>query len=125
LDRVAPQVTLAGPSVVLKPEAAQGLGLALHELATNAAKYGALSVASGQVSIAWRRLPALEGHGVEVCWIESQGPKVKAPKQRGFGTLVIEHNLMRSVDAEVELNFAPAGLRCRIVIPLPQLSVGR
>jgi PAS domain S-box-containing protein len=125
LDRVGTQVSLDGPTVVLKPEAAQSLGLALHELATNAAKYGALSVPGGHVSIRWRRLPATDGHGVEICWNEEQGPKVKQPKQRGFGSMVIEQNLTRALDAEVALEFSPAGLRCRIVIPLTQLSVGR
>jgi len=125
LDREGAQVSLDGPGVVLKPEAAQSLGLALHELATNAAKYGALSVPSGHIFIKWRRMPATEGHGVEIIWSEERGPKVKAPKQRGFGSMVVEHNLTRSLDAEVEMTFAPAGLRCRIVIPVTQLSVGR
>ncbi len=125
LDREGAQVSLDGPGVVLKPEAAQSLGLALHELATNAAKYGALSVPSGHIFIEWRRMPATEGHGVEIIWSEERGPKVKAPKQRGFGSMVVEHNLTRSLDAEVEMTFAPAGLRCRIVIPVTQLSVGR
>jgi PAS domain S-box-containing protein len=124
-DRVGTQVSLDGPTVVLKPEAAQSLGLALHELATNAAKYGALSVPGGHVAIRWRRMPAVEGHGVEICWNEESGPKVKAPKQRGFGSMVIEQNLTRALDAEVTLDFQPTGLRCRIVIPVMQLSVGR
>ncbi len=125
LDRIGTQVSLDGPAVVLKPEAAQSLGLALHELATNAAKYGALSVPGGHVSIRWKRMPATEGHGVDVCWQEADGPKVKAPKQRGFGSMVIEQNLRRSLDAEVTMDFAPAGLHCRIAIPVTQLSVGR
>ncbi len=125
LDRVDTQVSLNGPTVVLKPEAAQSLGLALHELATNAAKYGALSVPKGHVSIRWKRLPATEGHGVEICWDEECGPKVKPPKQRGFGSMVIEQNLTRSLDAEVTMDFSPAGVRCRVIIPVMQLSVGR
>ena len=125
LDRVGTQVSLDGPMVVLKPEAAQSLGLALHELATNAAKYGALSVPGGHVSARWRRMPAIEGHGVEISWDEEHGPKVKTPKQRGFGRMVIEQNLARALDAEVILDFLPTGLRCRIIIPVTQLSVGR
>jgi PAS domain S-box-containing protein len=125
LDRVGTQVSLEGPPVVLKPEAAQSLGLALHELATNAAKYGALSVPSGHVSILWTRMPANEGHGVEIFWHEQNGPKVKQPKQRGFGSMVIEQNLTRALDAEVTMDFTPGGLRCRIVIPVMQLSIGR
>jgi PAS domain S-box-containing protein len=125
LDRVGAKVSLDGPNVVLKPEAAQSLGLALHELATNAAKYGALSVPAGRVAITWHRLPGSEGSGVEVLWVEQQGPKVAIPAVRGFGTMVIEQNLTRSLDAEVELTFSPEGLRCRIVLPVTQLSVGR
>lgn len=125
LDRVGTQVSLDGPAVVLKPEAAQSLGLALHELATNAAKYGALSVPGGHVSIRWKRMPAAEGHGVEICWDEERGPKVKPPRQRGFGSMVIEQNLARALDAEVTMNFLPTGLCCRIIIPVMQLSVGR
>jgi PAS domain S-box-containing protein len=119
------QVTLDGPDVVLKPEAAQGLVLALHELATNAAKYGALSVPTGQVTIMWHRQSAAQGNGVELKWVEQRGPKVTRPSSRGFGSMVIEQNLKRALDAEVELTFLPAGLQCRIVIPPAQLSVGR
>jgi PAS domain S-box-containing protein len=125
VDRVGAPVSLEGPNVVLKPEAAQSLGLALHELATNAAKYGALSVPGGHVAITWCRLSATEGNGIEVSWVEERGPKVKAPRQRGFGRMVIEQNLARALDAEVELTFLPTGLRCRIVVPVTQLSVGR
>jgi two-component sensor histidine kinase len=82
-------------------------------------------VPGGHVSIRWRRLPATEGYGVEIWWDEEGGPKVKQPKQRGFGTMVIEQNLTRSLDAEVTLDFNPAGLSCRIVIPVMQLSIGR
>jgi PAS domain S-box-containing protein len=123
--RAQAQVLADGPDIVLKPEAAQSLGLALHELAENAAKYGALSSAQGRVALTWRRLPASEGHGVELIWAESEGPSVRTPERRGFGTLVIERNLARSLDAEVDLSFPPGGVRCRVVIPLTQLSVSR
>lgn len=119
------RVTTEGPDVFLKPEAAQSLGLALHELAENAAKYGALSNAGGQVVLTWRRLPAEDGDGVELVWTESRGPSVRAPERRGFGSLVIERNLSRSLDAEVDLSFAPDGVRCRVVIPVMQVTLGR
>jgi PAS domain S-box-containing protein len=125
LDRPGSQISVAGPGVVLKPEAAQSLGLALHELATNAAKYGALLNGAGRISISWRRLPPNEGHGVEIVWDEAGGPKVVAPERRGFGRMVVERNLARSIDGEVELAFPPEGVHCRIVIPVTQLSVGR
>lgn len=120
LDRGGSQVNIQGPSVVLRPEAAQSLGLALHELATNAAKYGALSAPAGQISITWA-LPSADRRGLELIWVEQGGPEVSAPDHRGFGTLAIERNLAQSLEGEVEMSFAPEGLRCRIVIPADQL----
>jgi two-component sensor histidine kinase len=125
LDREEPQVTMAGPELLLRPEAAQSVGLALHELATNAAKYGALSAPGGRVTITWRRLPASAGPGVEIVWCESGGPPVAEPKWRGFGSHLIEENLARSLEAQISLDFAPAGVRCRIVIPAGNLAPGR
>jgi len=117
LDRRNSQVSIKGEDVQLKPEAAQSLGLALHELATNAAKYGALSRVRGHVSIAWKRLPPAWGGVIELQWTESKGPKVSGPKRRGFGSMVIEHNLVRALGAEVNLAFEPEGLQCRIIVP--------
>jgi PAS domain S-box-containing protein len=119
------QISLSGPLVVLKPEAAQSLGLALHELATNAAKYGALSLPAGRVAITWRRLSKAPDADVEVVWKERLGPPVTEPERAGFGTLVIERNLARAVDAEVDLSYEPDGLVCRIVIPATQLLAAR
>jgi two-component sensor histidine kinase len=120
LDHAGSQVSVEGPSVLLKPEAAQSLGLAIHELATNAAKYGALSGPGGRVSIAWHRVDTGAG-GIEISWHEQGGPVVASPKRAGFGTLVIERNLMRSLDAEVSLSFPPEGACCRIVVPAGNL----
>jgi PAS domain S-box-containing protein len=111
------QISIDGPPVVLRPEAAQSVGLALHELAANAAKYGALSVPDGRVDISWRRREQEAGDGVEISWAESDGPSVRVPDQRGFGSLVVEKNLSRALDADVQLDFDPAGVRCHIVIP--------
>ena len=77
------------------------------------------------MALTWRRMPASDGHGVELIWVESNGPSVSAPERRGFGSLVIERNLARSLDAEVEPAFLPGGGRCRVVIPVMQLSVSR
>jgi two-component sensor histidine kinase len=125
LDREGSQVTTEGPAILLKPEAAQSLGLALHELSTNAAKFGALSVPNGRVTIEWRRQPVEEGFGAEIIWTESGGPPVRKPERQGFGSLVIERNLARSLDADVDLAFPPEGVRCRIVIPLTQFALSR
>jgi PAS domain S-box-containing protein len=124
LDRNNGQLTVAGPGIVLKPDAAQSVGLALHELATNAAKHGALLTASGGISVTWRRLPPAEGYGVELNWVEAGGPRVSEPTRRGFGSAVIERNLARSLDAEVAWTFAAEGLHCRIHIPVTQLVTG-
>jgi PAS domain S-box-containing protein len=118
-------VSAQGPDVALKPEAAQNLGLALHELAANAAKYGALSVPEGRVHITWERLDGTGANALELDWREQQGPKVKTRRKRGFGSLVIERNLTRALDAEVNLNFDPAGLHCHIVIPASQILAVR
>jgi PAS domain S-box-containing protein len=122
LDREASPISIEGPALLLKPEAAQSLGLAIHELATNAAKYGGLSVPSGRVAISWRRRPLAEGDGVEIKWSESGGPDVAQPKRRGFGSLVIERNLARTLEADIDLEFPPEGVRCRMVIPATNLA---
>ncbi len=122
LDREGAQVSLQGPSLLLKPEAAQSLGLALHELATNATKYGALSVPSGRVAMTWRWVPQDSNGAIEITWSESGGPCVAAPDGRGFGSLVIERNLARSLDAHVDLSFRPDGVQCRMLIPADNLA---
>jgi two-component sensor histidine kinase len=125
LDRDGEQVLIEGPAVTLKPEAAQGLGLALHELAVNAAKFGALSVPGGRLSITWDRR---EHDGVPTLaldWREEAGPRVKPRRKRGFGSMVIERNLAHALDAEVALDFDPAGVRCHVVIPASQLLGAR
>jgi two-component sensor histidine kinase len=121
LDGLAAQVSIEGPAIAIKPEAAQNLGLALHELAVNAAKFGALSVPSGRVAITWSRLENVDGSAVELDWRETLGPKVKARRRKGFGSMVIERNLARALDAKVELEFDPDGLHCHIVIPANQI----
>jgi PAS domain S-box-containing protein len=120
LDREPDQVSIEGPDVRLKPEAAQSLGLALHELAANAAKHGALSRAGGRVDVRWR--PTADNGGFELVWRETKGPKVSVPKRRGFGSMVIEYNLTRALEAEVNLDFAPDGLMCRVSVPKNQLA---
>jgi PAS domain S-box-containing protein len=117
LDRDEPQVSMSGPDVALKPEAAQNLGLALHELSANAAKFGALSVPEGRVAIVWKRGP---DDALDLDWHEQYGPKVRVRRKQGFGSIVIEKNLTRSLDAKVDMTFEPDGLRCHIVIPASQ-----
>jgi two-component sensor histidine kinase len=125
LEGSANQVSIEGPSIALKPEAAQNLGLALHELAVNAVEFGALSVPSGRVSITWSQRDGGDDNSVELDWQERLGPKVKIRRRKGFGSMVIERNLARALDAEVNLDFDPSGLRCHIVIPASQILVPR
>jgi len=121
LDAPTTQVSIEGPAIAIKPEAAQNLGLALHELAVNAAKFGALSVPNGRVSITWSQRDHGDDNSVELDWHEQLGPKVKVRRRKGFGSMVIERNLARALDAEVDLKFDPSGLRCHIVIPPSQI----
>jgi len=125
LEGSANQVSIEGPSIALKPEAAQNLGLALHELAVNAAEFGALSVPSGRVSITWSQRDGRDDNAVELNWQERLGPKVKIRRRKGFGSMVIERNLVRALDAEVNLDFDPSGLHCHIIIPASQILAPR
>jgi two-component sensor histidine kinase len=125
IDHEAGQVAIEGPEVALKPEAAQNLGLALHELAINAATFGALSVPVGRVAITWGQRETAGGNAIELDWREQHGPKVKVRRKKGFGSMVIERNLVRALDAEVSLEFDPDGLHCHILIPPSQLLAAR
>ena len=80
----------------------------------------ALSRAGGHVAISWQ--PSAANGGIELVWRETRGPKVSPPKRRGFGSMVIEHNLTRALDAEVSLDFAAEGLTCRVSVPKSQLA---
>jgi two-component sensor histidine kinase/CHASE1-domain containing sensor protein len=108
-------VSLAGPEIRLAPNDALTLGLAVHELATNAAKYGALSVLTGRIAISWAQLSEAV---VEIHWQESGGPEVMEPSKRGFGRELIEKILARELDSPVKLSFAPGGLQCAFRVPL-------
>jgi two-component sensor histidine kinase len=110
-------VSLDGPDIRLAPNDALTLGLAVHELATNAAKYGALSVLTGRIEICWEQLSEAV---VEIHWQESGGPEVTEPSKRGFGRELIEKILARELDSPVQLSFAPGGLQCVFRVPLRQ-----
>jgi two-component sensor histidine kinase len=105
---------LDGPTVILKPDVAQAIAVAFHELATNAAKYGALSVAKGQVRVGWSR--AADGQLV-LRWTELGGPPVKPPTRKGFGTRVMEAMIRRRERRDVRLNWHDEGLACEITLP--------
>jgi PAS domain S-box-containing protein len=108
----AERVALNGPPVALAPGAAQPLAMALHELATNAAKYGALSVPTGQVEVAWE---PLDSGGLELRWIERGGPVLDgAPAHRGFGSSVIRNTVERQLGGKVVFEWPASGLRCTL-----------
>jgi two-component sensor histidine kinase len=102
-----------GPKLRLKAASAQAIGLALHELATNAGKYGALSTDTGRVDVRW----GADSDIFTMSWTERDGPLVSAPNQRGFGTIVTEAMTERSVDGKVDLHYAPSGLTWRLTCP--------
>ena len=108
---------MAGPPVELAPNDALSLGLALHELATNASKYGALSVAGGQVSVRWS---LVEDNLARIEWAERGGPKVPTERPRGFGTDLIEKIVAHELRSPVDLVFAPEGVRCTLQVPVRQ-----
>jgi PAS domain S-box-containing protein len=120
-DSTIDQIAIDGPTVLLKPEAAQALGFALHELAVNAKKFGALSVPAGRVTISWRRLPQPEGDSVELRWVERNGPAVSTPVHRRFGSVIIERHLAHAINGKVALSFPPEGVVCEMHIPPAQL----
>jgi PAS domain S-box-containing protein len=126
VDTTGERIAANGPKVALKPEAAQSLGLALHELAANAARYGALSTPDGHVSLTWDCAADVDGvKSLTLDWREEAGPPVKARRKKGFGSVAIERNLALSLGAQVTLDFAPGGLVCRIVVPGSQLLTPR
>ena len=106
---------IAGPNLVMRPDIAQAVAVALHELATNAAKYGALSVAEGHVRVEWTS--RLDGHLV-LRWTEMNGPPVRPPTRRGFGTTVMDHMIRGSHKGEMRFDWRAEGLACEIVLPM-------
>jgi PAS domain S-box-containing protein len=112
-------IAIEGEDVMLKPEAVQNLGLALHELATNAEKYGSLSAPHGEVSIHWQFCE--EASKLKLIWQEKGGPPVAPPERSGFGRAMIENVVSRALEGDVMLSFPPKGVRCEIVIPSAQV----
>jgi PAS domain S-box-containing protein len=109
--------TIEGEDVRLSPQAALSLGMGLHELATNAAKYGALSMPQGKVSIRWLTDSDGEEGVVKLVWQEIDGPPVSPPKKKGFGSRLIEQALAYELDGKVTLDFAPGGVRLEVTLP--------
>jgi PAS domain S-box-containing protein len=108
------RVQVDGPKVALSPDAAQSAAMMIHELATNAAKHGALSTPAGRLNVAWSWTP--DG-SVALDWIETGGPAATEPSRRGMGSNVIERTITQQLGGTMRLDWRPVGLRCEIVLP--------
>ncbi len=112
-------VELSGPAISLAPNAAMSLGLAIHELATNAAKYGALSASGGRVVIEWH---LVSSDVVQLHWRETGGPPVESPGKRGFGRDLLEKIVAHELQSNVDLRFEPGGVECTLQVPVRRLT---
>jgi len=113
-----PNIVLDGPDIQLAPTGALAMGMAIHELATNAMKYGALSVPDGLVNITWCFQDASDGQELAVDWIEMNGPTVNPPTRRGFGTTLIERGFAHELSGRATLEFDPRGVRAKLRAPV-------
>ena len=113
----AGNVAIGGPRVTLKADAAQAVAMVLHELATNAAKYGAFSKRGGRLSLRWRWLRNGSSGRLAIEWQELGGPPVQVPSQSGYGTSIVRELIPFELGGTADLDFAPDGLRCRLEIP--------
>jgi two-component sensor histidine kinase len=131
-DLVGSRITVHGSPVRLNPAAAQAIGLALHELAANGSAYGALSTEAGRVDVDWQS----EGDVFTMNWTERDGPPVRPPERKGFGSTVIDPMACRTLGADVQLDYAPLGLVWRLTCsaasalertakPAPKYGAGR
>jgi two-component sensor histidine kinase len=117
------RVKIEGAELILRPKAVEHIGLALHELATNAAKYGALSSPTGSVSIRWTIIPSDDGlPQMRIDWQESGGPPVASPQQNGFGHMVITHLAPKALEGQANLDYAIAGFRWMLLAPAGNIA---
>jgi two-component sensor histidine kinase len=112
-DLIGTWINFDGPKLLLNAAAAQAIGLALHELATNAGKYGALSTETGRVNVRWQ----LEDDTFVMDWTERGGPPVRPPDRRGFGSTVVEAMAKRTVGGEVQADYRPSGFGWHLSCP--------
>jgi PAS domain S-box-containing protein len=112
-DAAQPRITAQGEDIQLLPQIALALAMALHELASNAVKYGALSNETGHVVLDWKR----QGADLQIVWREAGGPAVAAPGRKGFGSRLLERGLAHELNGRVELAYHPTGVVCTIAVP--------
>jgi PAS domain S-box-containing protein len=123
IELVGAQIELEGEPMRIQPDAAQHIAMAMHELATNAAKFGALSVPGGKVHISWHQQSGPDGETLcHISWVESGGPPVERPSRRGFGRVVSERTVARAVQGDVTVDYASSGLRWTLVFPAEFLA---
>jgi PAS domain S-box-containing protein len=120
--RAHARVTITGPPVDLSPRQTISLGMVLHELATNSSKYGALSAPGGRISISWGTTPAADRLRIE--WREQDGPPVKPPTRRGFGSRLMERSIAHELGGRFEPRYQPEGFGCTIELPLSLPATG-
>jgi len=108
------QIALCGPEVQFEPATAQTVALALHELVTNSAKYGALSALSGRLSVSWENQAGV----LKIVWVETGGPRVEKPASRGFGTRSVIASIESQLGGQAEFDWRPEGLVCCLSVPL-------
>ena len=114
------RLNLSGDPLAVSLHAIRPIGLALHELASNASRHGALSGAAGRVNVSWRAVESTaERRWLVINWAEHDGPRVNAPHRKGLGTALIEEAVPYELGGEVRLDYAPHGLRCEIAVPFP------
>ena len=119
----ADRVRFDGPEVLIKPTVAQTLALVIHELGTNAIKYGALQVPEGQVTVQWAILPGDSGKPrLRFTWSERGGPRVTTPEKRGFGSVLLERAVAAELHVKPALAFAPEGFRYELEVPLEAVA---
>lgn len=116
----ANRIVIRGDNIRFPPKAALALGIGFNELATNAAKYGALSNAAGSILVEWKTVTAAEGKRIILQWREIDGPPVSPPAHHGFGTSMIERGLALELDGKVDLDYRPDGVVCTMNFPAPQ-----
>jgi PAS domain S-box-containing protein len=113
------RITLSGPEIFLSSQLAVSLGMAVHELTTNAARYGALSVVGGKVDVTWSMTIEATSRTLDFDWVESGGPVVSPPARQGFGSRLLEFVLPGQIQAKASLDYRADGLRMHCSVPLP------
>ena len=118
-DGTENRVRYSGPPVEINSKLAVSLGMAVHELTTNSAKYGSLSVYGGKVDIVWSVTIEATRRVLQFVWVESGGPTVKKPTREGFGTRLLDFVLPGQIRAKTEIDYRPEGVRVHVTVPLP------